>query len=700
MKSLRNRLFHLIVLGILCIGSAIVVFPATAAATISVAPVWHPGTQLTTLTAGPGADPFPRYVDVEVWATSNTPFWSVQLTCTVAATVLQDYTYDPTHTGDPGDDVKMVRWGPAWGNETVDFTQFPGTFNASTGTLTTAAARLGNAPPLGSLGTAKSILVATVHYKVKTAAGSSPFTCLTAFLDSNGNSVGTATYTAPTPLTVIAGYTISGSASYQARSTKSGIGVNCFGQNTAFPPTVTDASGKFSVTTRKLGNFTCVLFGNITSTNSAPHPDLYPKNTLNFSLNTQSYMLLPIVLAGGNVDQIQPSPPNSPNQVEGYDLTRITANYNLTTPLGDANGDGKTNQADLSIVAGNYLFAAGHPFSHVLYGLPRSWVGNPGPDNRIWLGESTSGRVTQIGTSTTRDLWPMLSPDGSKIAFTRQVGNKYSLFIMKADGTSATPLTPASATYNAYAPSWSPDGSRIAFDCAHGGEERLNNAHLCLIDVTGRNFQEFGGATIYPPAWLNNTQLLYGGSCVPNWLATICLLDPASTPQVREFSPKIEKQGTITFDEPSVATDIYGGSVLFYRINNGSDRHLRYALLNPGAIPTIDTWGISDHFDVDSTVDTVNHIFIPISTDVDYYTVSTLGTLDIMMYNGTTDGTCTGTSPHNFSWNLASANGGLPIWPNHTDHSVDNAYCNPSWDGDPTHPTDLWAQRNTFNWVP
>src|SRR5262249_43995949 len=108
----------------------------------------------------------------------------------------------------------------------------------------------------------------------------------------------------PGNLNVIAGYIISGSVSYQARTAKSGIGVNCFGQNSPFAPAVTDKNGNFSVTTRKLGNFTCNYFGNISSVSPTSHIDLYPEERLNFHLETQSYTLLPVVLKGGNLERV------------------------------------------------------------------------------------------------------------------------------------------------------------------------------------------------------------------------------------------------------------------------------------------------------------------------------------------------------------------------------------------------------------
>ena len=72
-----------------------------------------------------------------------------------------------------------------------------------------------------------------------------------------------------------------------------------------------------------------------------------------------------------------------------------------------------------------------------------------------------SGVAVHLGTTTTADNQPTWSPDGSKIAFTRAHGSFHDVYVMNADGSGVVPLTADGAW--AGAPAWSPDGSKIAF---------------------------------------------------------------------------------------------------------------------------------------------------------------------------------------------------------------------------------------------
>ncbi len=61
--------------------------------------------------------------------------------------------------------------------------------------------------------------------------------------------------------------------------------------------------------------------------------------------------------------------------------------------------------------------------------------------------------------------WPVWSPDGSSIAFVRPAYyDGWGVYVMKADGTDARPLTGVGVNWSQNEPAWSPDGSRIVFD--------------------------------------------------------------------------------------------------------------------------------------------------------------------------------------------------------------------------------------------
>lgn len=75
--------------------------------------------------------------------------------------------------------------------------------------------------------------------------------------------------------------------------------------------------------------------------------------------------------------------------------------------------------------------------------------------------------IKRLTTDPGQDLEPAWSPDGSKIVFTSNRDGKIRLYIMNANGTEQTILTPS--IEHASGPSWSPDGAKIAFGYRDSG---------------------------------------------------------------------------------------------------------------------------------------------------------------------------------------------------------------------------------------
>ena len=104
------------------------------------------------------------------------------------------------------------------------------------------------------------------------------------------------------------------------------------------------------------------------------------------------------------------------------------------------------------------------------------------------------------------DNAPVWSPDGSKIAFTRQTGidatgsnGDSAVYVMNSDGSALARLTPPSLGF-CESPAWSPDGRKLAFvsSATPGGISIINMDGT--INVNGTNLLTISTGLAYAGA--------------------------------------------------------------------------------------------------------------------------------------------------------------------------------------------------------
>jgi Tol biopolymer transport system component len=202
-------------------------------------------------------------------------------------------------------------------------------------------------------------------------------------------------------------------------------------------------------------------------------------------------------------------------------LTRLTVN---TSGIGVATSQTPTWSSDSRKVA--FLSAGALDGSDAL---------NTNQTFNIWAANVDGSATTPLTrlTSGAFQSYPAWSPDGTKVAF---IGQRtldgsdaqdptfaLNLWVVKADGSSATPLTRLVKQTSAFYPIWSPDGARLAYgsDRALDGSDSSTNSleNTWVINADGSGARALSQLTAgmndveLPTAWSHDgTKVAIGSS--------------------------------------------------------------------------------------------------------------------------------------------------------------------------------------------
>jgi tricorn protease len=144
-----------------------------------------------------------------------------------------------------------------------------------------------------------------------------------------------------------------------------------------------------------------------------------------------------------------------------------------------------------------------------------------------WSVERDGGDAKRLTTHPAEESFPVFSPDGSQLAFSRQIGGNWDLYVMPATGGEARQIT--FHPRNDYASGWTHDGIGILFMSNVAGRPRLYTIQVggmlptelpLLPEADNGSFSPDGKRIVYSPtSAIGEWRFYRGGSKGQIWLA-------------------------------------------------------------------------------------------------------------------------------------------------------------------------------------
>jgi TolB protein len=159
-----------------------------------------------------------------------------------------------------------------------------------------------------------------------------------------------------------------------------------------------------------------------------------------------------------------------------------------------------------------------------------------GQDWRIYVMNADGSEVTALSPAGVNDTSPVWSPDGQKIAFVSQRDGNREIYVMDSNGQNVVNVTRHPA--DDWTPSWSPDGSRLAFSSIRSGGWEIYVLDTACLPVPETcpdlltQVTSDGNANILPVWSPDGLRFAFNSKASGNWDIYTMAIDGADIRQV------------------------------------------------------------------------------------------------------------------------------------------------------------------------
>lgn len=178
-----------------------------------------------------------------------------------------------------------------------------------------------------------------------------------------------------------------------------------------------------------------------------------------------------------------------------------------------------------------------------------AYSSNESNGREIYLSDDEGKSRIKVTSFTGDDGYPVVSPDGERIAFYGKYDNRktWSIHTVNIDGTNMQRLTHAKNVWDS-APAWSPDGKTIVFAREYQDIQEGWQEEIWLMNADGSDQRQIEALEGRAPYFLQDGRIIFHSKTGPSQICIANIdgrnLIKLTHNNANDWSPKVSPDGT------------------------------------------------------------------------------------------------------------------------------------------------------------